>query len=124
MEAICPKCGRCVDVKARSGRGECSICGHLGAMIDFTPAGDSDLSRMSVCPAGQADAVVYKIVEQRAGSIDRSTMTAGNLEDIINTHARKGWVLDRLVDVEQTRSLGIGSNDTFLIIFRQDPHRH
>ena len=47
-------------------------------------------------------------------------MKAKQLEDIINSYARQGWELDRIVAGETAYFLGMGDKDVFLLIFRAE----
>ncbi len=62
----------------------------------------------------------YKVIEQKTQRMFRGRMSAAQLEQLLNTNTRDGWVLDRIVAADTPRFLGIGRKRVLLVVFRQD----
>jgi hypothetical protein len=60
----------------------------------------------------------YKAVEIKHKSMTWGRMTTEDLEKAINTHAKEGWKLDKIISGE-TASFVSGSKDVFLLIFER-----
>ena len=62
----------------------------------------------------------YKVVEQKQKSFLKGRVTGQALEDLINSYAKQGWALDRIVAGETARFMGLGEKDVFLLIFKKE----
>jgi hypothetical protein len=62
----------------------------------------------------------YKVIEQKKKSFFKGRITAQDLENLINTNAKLGWLLDRIVAGETAFFMGLGDKDVFLLIFKHE----
>jgi len=60
----------------------------------------------------------YKVVEVAQKKSFGRTMTAKDLEKVLNEEAGQEWTLDRILDAD-TADFLIGKRDVFLAIFRK-----
>lgn len=64
--------------------------------------------------------LTYRVVEKKQTTFFGGRMSADDLEDLINTHAKEGWTLDRIVAGETAVMMGLGGKDVFLLIFKKE----
>jgi Domain of unknown function (DUF4177) len=62
--------------------------------------------------------VEYKVVEIREGLIG-GKLSGGKLEDILNDHARDGWLLKSITSAEIKGRVGPGGVDGLLVTFER-----
>src|SRR5687768_9187927 len=86
----CPDCNASIP----AGVAGCPHCGAHFAVADSAKLVPPPAEPPPPKPVAMLQ---YKVVEKKHRSLLRGRLTAQQLEDLINEHAREGWVLDRIV---------------------------